>query len=200
MPTPTFTYEGRVIELLQEIASGSTGGPGSGGATDAKLDEIKAQFTALLSENATEIEQQQLEALVSSFLAENATEAKQDAIIAKNEQVRSLLNDLKSAIAILNGDGAIQAPQEKVATKDFSLAIAAGATRKKVKITNLSKTDILYFCFGTTDAGLLNSSALLPLQTYTSDTLAEARARMTVVTEDNPTTPITVNYSLQTII
>lgn len=82
---------------------GSTSSGTTGGATAANQAEVISRLNTLLGENATEAEQQDIEAAIvalqNAWLAENATEAKQDALIAKTEELRSLLLDLKNAIA-----------------------------------------------------------------------------------------------------
>lgn len=114
-----------------------------------------------------------------------STEAKQSEIIQKL--------DLITANLALGGT--LQPPIEATATETVSEAIAANTATLKWNITNLSRTDELYYCLGGVDANLLNSRVLLPWQSVWSDNLIEAQSRITVITRSS----VSVNYSVQLI-
>lgn len=165
--------------LLRELESGGAGGGGTGATAQNQLDQIN-KLEALSNTVATKVDQDEIDALLtqinttteslrSQLLAENATEAKQDAMIAKNEELRVLLVDLKARLgdpdvdtnlpsqrsllkSLLDKQNSVltwTASANSTVTTTSDNILPADPDREVIRICNLSPTDErIYINFG----------------------------------------------------
>ena len=94
-------------------------------------------------------------------------------------------------ITALSTVNTVSNPVSGTATTAASDVMAASSNRVSYTLTNLSDLERLYLCFGTT-ATLANAQVILqPNATYTPDSLAQAKLRVSAIATG------TSNYSYQ---